>query len=152
MSRKPEYSQNWDKLGKRLKAVGDASFEPLQAIACLTFPDYDEDAFEYLAKHYRLQGDDRAELCEWNAEVRSMVDQADGRLLRSPTALTMSACGTCCRISSAMLNWRVQRQHLKKKPSSQTSLSPRQHRISRPKAPPPVSLPETFGDRNRRLL
>ncbi|KAL7425251.1 SEA (Seh1-associated) complex subunit [Cryptotrichosporon argae] len=74
---KPEYSAHYGQIGRRPKDVGDAAYEPLQAVGVMPFGDMDESDFAYLAHHYRLEGDDASALCRWNCEIAEVAGKDD---------------------------------------------------------------------------
>ncbi len=67
--RKPEYSSHWDKVGQKLKGIGDPAYAPLQTVGILPFPEREEDDFAYLAVHYKVEAAAPELLCQWNCDV-----------------------------------------------------------------------------------
>jgi len=57
--------------------VGDSAYEPQQSLGVVPLPDNDEAEFEYLAMHYRLEGDTPTNLCRWNREVAEICGRLD---------------------------------------------------------------------------
>lgn len=71
--RKPEYVNHWDKVGQKAKSIAEPAYEPVQAVGFVQLSDSDQVEMEYIAQHYRIEGDAPENLCRWNREVRRAV-------------------------------------------------------------------------------
>ena len=70
--RKADLSNHWDRIGKHPKGIQDLGYEPVQALGMVQMADMDEDDFELLATHYKLEGAPRIPLCQWNRSVSQL--------------------------------------------------------------------------------
>lgn len=78
-SRKPEFASHWQigHGGTRGKSIADPGYEPAQTTGVLPLPDGDDAEFEYMANHYKLEGDSPLHLCRWNREVAALCGRTD---------------------------------------------------------------------------
>lgn len=78
-ARKPEFASHWQigHGGTRGKSIADPGYEPAQTTGVLPLPDGDDAEFEYMAAHYKLEGDSPLQLCRWNREVALVCGRTD---------------------------------------------------------------------------